>query len=84
MTICLLCPADITDPIKQFGDTHAPICQSCYLADNSWVTELPAVVNNLQHGIDLETALILERRESVSDLQKFAEGIFSELFEVAQ
>ena len=76
MTKCLICPNDISDQIQQFGDPRAPLCQSCYLADNSWVQEYPRVVDELQHGIEFEIAVEAARLEETSDLQKFAESFF--------
>jgi len=28
--LCAECGADITDPVRQFGDADAPLCWACY------------------------------------------------------
>ena len=74
---CLICGKDITETVKQFGDTKNPMCQSCYLADNSWVYDEPVIVDGLSRGLNLHEAIKYCAKEEMTDLQKFAEDFLS-------
>lgn len=75
MTICLICKADIPDP-DNFGDVKHPLCQSDWLAGYGWVYENKEIITYLEHGFSLSEACQFAVREEISDLQRFAEGLF--------
>ena len=74
---CLICGNDITETVKQFCDTKNPMCQSCYLAGNSWVYDEPVIVDGLSRGLNLHEAIKHCVKEEISDLQKFAEDFLN-------
>ena len=74
---CLICGKDITETVKQFGNTKNPMCQSCYLDGNSWVYDEPVIVEGLSRGLDLHEAIKHCVKEEMTDLQKFAEDFLN-------
>jgi len=75
---CLICKSDISDPAQQFGDVKHPICQSDYLAGFGWVYENEDIVKWLESGISLQEACELAVKDEITDLQKFAENLWTE------
>ena len=53
------------------------MCQSCYLAGNTWVYDEPVIVDALARGMNLYEAIKHCVKEEMTDLQKFAEDFLN-------
>lgn len=51
------------------------MCQSCYLAGNSWVYDEPVIVDVLSRGMNLYDAIKYCVKVEMSELEKFAREI---------
>jgi len=51
---CPVCKTDITATEKQYGRT--PVCASCWLAGEDWISEAPVILRELNYGFDVEEA----------------------------
>lgn len=76
---CLICKADIINPVQQFGDVKRPLCQSHYLAGYGWVYENKEIIAYLERGFSLSEACEFVVRKEQTELEKFAEGLLREL-----
>jgi hypothetical protein len=76
---CPICKADITESVKQFGDIHLPICQSCYLSGNDWVYDDPEILKLLASDVSLEDAMAIENERENKELTRSFFEIMHEL-----
>lgn len=55
--LCPICRTDITEPLKQYGNSKTPICCACFSEGLEWATEDSWVLNELVHGQNLAEAV---------------------------
>ena len=70
MTTCLICHADISAPLSQFGSIKNPMCSSCYLNEMSWVYEDAEMMELLTSGIECGEAMKIVLERHAEDLKK--------------
>jgi hypothetical protein len=74
--LCPICKSDITEPLKQYGNSGMPICYTCFSDGLEWALEDPFILNELEHGLSLEEAVDLYHQTFVFEkdegFEKFA------------
>lgn len=76
MTKCTYCKTDITEPIKQFGDTRYPICQSCWTCGRDWIIEDKEILELLSSGYEIDQAIKIINDDHISELAAFAQDFW--------
>lgn len=82
MTACLICKADISSPVQQFGDVKMPMCQSDWLDGKAWAYDEPIVIELLQRGFTLDEACAVELDERNRNFAEAMQRMFVEVEEV--